>query len=172
MSGHEEDGGEGDNQLKVELLRCWSTIFHAYHFSVRFSDFSVGFGSVSGMTKRHQMTLYSSTFTHMLRCMDCEAFFGMSGVVKYGAKYKCRPCHCSYRFVRDNNPRWNQMSGEQRRKAIVANRSEAQHGKARKLTAEHKAFRVSGNGVELDVYGLEFQTHQLLLCSFEVIATV
>ena len=64
------------------------------------------------------------------------------------------------------------MSGEQRRKAIVANRSENQRGKARKLTAEHKAFRVSGNGVELDAYGLEFQTHQLLLCSFEVIATV
>ena len=88
----------------------------------------------------------------------------MPGVVKYGAKYKCRPCHCSYRFVRDNNPKWSTMTGEQRRKAIVANRSEGQRGKARKLTTGHKAFRVSGNIVELNVYRLEFQTrHQLFV---------
>ena len=93
--------------------------------------------------KQHQTTMYNSTPTAMLRCMDCGDFFTMSNVVKYGAKHKCRPCHCSYRFVRDNNPRWSQMNGEQRRKAIVANRSEGQRGKARKLTTDHKV-RVYG----------------------------
>lgn len=58
--------------------------------------------------------------------------------VKYGRQWKCRPCHGSYRFVRDNDPHWNSMNAEQRKRAVVANRSESQRGRARKLIATHQ----------------------------------
>ena len=74
--------------------------------------------------------------------MDCEGFFPASGVVKYGKKHKCRPCHASYRYVRDNTANWENMTNEQRRRAVVANRCENQRGRARKLHASHQVFGV------------------------------
>ena len=78
-------------------------------------------------------------FTRILRCMDREEFFPSSLTVKYGKKYKCRQCHASFRFVREQLPEWETMTHEQRRKAVVANRTENKRGKARKLMAIHKA---------------------------------
>lgn len=63
-------------------------------------------------------------------------------MIKYGKRFKCRPCHSSYRFVRDNTANWDKMNAEQRRKAVVANRCESSRGKARKLTATHKVLRL------------------------------
>ena len=73
-----------------------------------------------------------------LRCTDCDAFFGVSDAIKYGRTWKCRPCHASYRYVRDNDPQWTSMNAEQRRKAILANRTESKRGVTRKLISAHK----------------------------------
>ena len=64
--------------------------------------------------------------------------FVATAMIKYGKKFKCKPCHASYRFCRDNMSEWDELNQEQKRKAIVANRTESQRGKARKLNATHK----------------------------------
>ena len=86
--------------------------------------------------------------------MDCEGFFPASGVVKYGKKHKCRPCHASYRYVRDNTNNCENLNNDQRRRAVVANRFENQRGRARKLQASHQVFGALGLPFKLHLFGV------------------
>lgn len=72
------------------------------------------------------------------RCADCEDIFPMTEAIKYGRKWKCKPCHSSYRWCRDHDPAFSTYNAEQRKKTIVANRQDSQRGVARTLVATHQ----------------------------------
>lgn len=79
--------------------------------------------------------------------MDCREIFDIKEVYKYGKNWKCKPCHASWRWCRDNDPGWGSYNAEQKRLTVVANRKASARGSARKLIAQHKA---SGAGHDLD----------------------
>ena len=58
----------------------------------------------------------------------------------YGKFFKCKCCHSSYRFCRDNVQGWDKLSNESKRSYIVANRTEkSSRGKKRTLVAAQSA---------------------------------
>ena len=70
-------------------------------------------------------------------CQDCKNLYVISQAIKYGRHWKCRQCHSSYRFCRDNDPAWHTYNAEEKRQATVANRSVSQRGVARQLVSTH-----------------------------------
>jgi hypothetical protein len=140
MGGDSEEGKD-DGELQVEYLVLYLGIW---------SFDSIKTVSLACILQRegkpYKVRQYCPSSSQVrlcnVRCMDCEGFFPASGVVKYGKKHKCRPCHASYRYVRDNTSNWENMTNEQRRRAVVANRCENQRGRARKLHASHQVFGV------------------------------
>ena len=72
---------------------------------------------------------------HLVQCMDCEGMLEMKLCHKYGCKYKCKSCHSSYRFCRDNVSNWSSLSRENHKAYILANRDKGGRGKKRQLVA-------------------------------------
>lgn len=70
--------------------------------------------------------------------MDCEEEKPLDLCQKYGAQFKCKVCHNSYRYCRDHIPGWSKMSAaEKKKKAIIANkRDEAAKGRKRTLISQ------------------------------------
>ena len=52
---------------------------------------------------------------------------------QYGAKVKCKDCHSSYRFCRENVPDWGDLTPEDRKKYILKNKGKGGRGKKRVL---------------------------------------
>ena len=68
-------------------------------------------------------------------CMDCKDNFDVELMHKYGTHFKCKWCHSSYRFCRDNVPSWSTLSAENKAAYVVANRKSGGRGKKRELVA-------------------------------------
>ena len=100
-----------------------------------------------------------------LRCMDCDRQSPVTDAVKYGRQWKCRPCHASYRYVRDNDSSWSSMNAEERRNAVLANRCETQRGVTRKLVAQHKegVAKITRYDMYVVIFVLSFSNFQQLL---------
>lgn len=69
------------------------------------------------------------------KCMDCNESFPLDQLHKYGNYWKCVWRHSSYRFCRDNVPKWASLSAETKTAHIIANRGKGGRGKKRELVA-------------------------------------
>ena len=85
------------------------------------------------------LNIFTDNNFQTTRCMDCREIFDIKAVYKYGKNWKCKPCHSSWRWCRDNDPSWGSYNAEQKRLTVVANRKASARGTARKLIAQHKA---------------------------------
>ena len=70
--------------------------------------------------------------------MDCAASFDPDNAYKYGQQWKCKPCHSSQRWLRENDPDWNNKTPQQKKELIVANRDHGGRGSARQMQKVHK----------------------------------
>lgn len=67
------------------------------------------------------------------QCVDCKGMFEEDQCQKYGARMKCKSCHSSYRYLRDNMTGWNKLTAEEKRAHIVQNRDKGGRGKKREI---------------------------------------
>ena len=81
-----------------------------------------------------------------LRCMDCGESHhpgGGKGCVKYGKQWKCSKCNSAMRWLRENDPDWQQRTQQEKKDLILANRDHGGRGSARQMHTVHKACQLS-----------------------------
>lgn len=87
-----------------------------------------------------------------LRCMDCgESHVPGKGCYKYGKQWKCAKCHSAQRWLRDNDPDWNNKSSQEKKELILANRNHGGRGAARTLHTCHKVRTAEKYTIQVDV---------------------
>lgn len=66
---------------------------------------------------------------------------------QYGGKVKCKDCHSSYRFCRENVPEWGDLTPEDRKKYILKNKGKGGRGRKRVLQKLDEDSKLNLSGI-------------------------